>query len=111
MCWSRSLANVSAPLLAMLTDINELQESCHYEGGTSWENVIDAIADLETAYDKAELTELQRERLRLYYFEQKTFKEIAELQGVAITSIQKGNRSALQRVSTVYKMWEAIDNA
>ena len=111
MCWLRSLANVSAPLLAMLTDINELQESGHYAGGTSWENVIDAIADLETAYDKAELTELQRERLRLYYFEQKTFKEIAELQGVAITSIQKGNRSALQRVSTVYKMWEAIDNA
>ena len=49
------------------------------------------------------LTEVQKRRLKLYYFEDKTLKEIAELEHCSISSAKESIDSAINKLKKILK--------
>lgn len=59
------------------------------------------IYELKEALNK--LSETQKRRIKLYYFENKTLKEIAEIEHCSITSVKENIDSAINKLKKILK--------
>jgi len=66
----------------------------------------DILIDLETAIEKAGLTNRQRQVLRLIYEEDLTQSEAAERLMVTQEAIAKYAKATIKRITAVYRKWE-----
>lgn len=64
------------------------------------------LSDLNTAIDEADLTEIQRYCLRKYYIDGLTQQEIADSRGVHKSSVNRSLKSAVIRLSDVFRAWD-----
>ena len=63
------------------------------------------MRDVNKAINVADLTEVQAECLRLYYFSGYTLEEIADLRDVKKQSVQQAVRTAIKKVADVLREW------
>ena len=73
---------------------------CSFDETIGEADIIDDSAQTEELLKKVwehieELTEVQKRRLRLYFEEKKTFKEIAEIEGACYSSVYENIESAI----------------
>jgi DNA-directed RNA polymerase specialized sigma subunit len=72
--------------------------------------LVDELADLENAVGVANLTDKQREALRLYYGEVRTEREVAYILGVYQRAVSKSLDAAVGKIAKVYENWEALES-
>ena len=98
-----------------LDDLSHLNEvDNHYERGKVLESTLDRyvaqhretleeVVERKLTYEKVHkaidsLSAVQQRRLRLYYFECKTLKEIGEIEGCEYQTVQKSIKKALRKI-------------
>lgn len=72
---------------------------------TNSEELFATLDDLERAIEAADLTNIQRDCVRLYYFEGYMLQEISEIREVAWQTVQKSIKAAVKRIADVYREW------
>lgn len=91
---------------AMLEHINELN-SHQYIGNY---NVTEELADLREAIKLANLTEKQREVIRLVYFEDMRQGDASGVLGIKQSALSLHAGAAKKKIAQVYKQWEALED-
>lgn len=103
-----------------LEDISQMNEyDRHYEHSEIYENALHGrnvsdVQSLEEYFDNAQdaenlhmavnkLPEVQKRRLKKYYFEEKTFEEIALEEGCTYQSIQRSVYRAVAKIKNILK--------
>lgn len=103
-----------------LEDISQMNEyDRHYEHSEIYENAlhrrnVSDVQSLEEYFDNAQdaenlhmavnkLPEVQKRRLKKYYFEEKTFEEIALEEGCTYQSIQRSVSRAVAKIKNILK--------
>jgi len=61
------------------------------------------IDNLKVAIDS--LTESQKRRVRLYYFEDKNLREIAEMEKCSIASVKESLDTSIKKLNKILKKW------
>lgn len=100
-----SLTRNEVYVKALLEGYEELREKRYYG---LW-HISDVFADLEEAMRLADLTDRQRETLRLYYFEHNEQSEIAERLGISQRVVSFHVESAIKKIANTYEHWEALE--
>lgn len=78
-------------------------EDLMIQTGESLEDMIIRQMELETLQKAMQsLSEVQRERLHLYFFEGKTLREIAELQGISRNAVWESIQVMLIRMKKFF---------
>ena len=85
----------------LLRDIHALRER-QYAG--DYDAVV-LLVDLETAIERAGLTDRQRQAIALVYFEDLSQVKAGERMGVRQDTVSKLVKSALSKIASVYKAW------
>jgi len=75
-------------------------------GETTSQTLFAVMRDVNKAINVADLTEVQAECLRLYYFGGYTLEEIADLRDVKKQSVQQAVRTAIKKVADVLREWK-----
>lgn len=103
-----------------LEDISQMNEyDRHYEHSEMYENALQrrSISDVQSLEEYFEniqvtenlhmaiskLSEVQKRRLKKYYFEEKTFDEIALVEGCTYQSIQRSVYRAVAKIKNILK--------
>lgn len=89
----------------MLGDYNALKER-RYVGDTS---ASDVLIDLQTAIDRAGLTDRQREVLRLIYVKDLTQETAGERLGIGQQRVARHIETATVKIALVYESWGYIE--
>lgn len=63
------------------------------------------LLDLETAISNADLTDRQRQVLRLVYFEDMKQRDVAISLGVTVSTVNLYNRLLAQKIAAVFERW------
>ena len=78
-------------------------EDLAFDSGESLEDMVIRQMELETLQKAMQsLTEVQRERLRLYFFSGLTFRQIGEKLGVSDMSVRESIESALKKIKKFF---------
>lgn len=72
---------------------------------TNSQNLYTMITDLERAVEIADLTDIQRDCVRFYYFEDYSTYEIGDIKGVSRQAITKTTKAAVKKVANVFRDW------
>src|SRR5690625_2549552 len=73
---------------------------------TTSQTLLAVMGDVNKAINDADLTEVQAECLRLYYFGGYTLEELADLRDVKKQSVQQAVRTAITKVAEVLREWK-----
>lgn len=68
-------------------------------------SVIDLLANLATAIELSDLTDRQRECLRLVYNEGLDEKEVARVLGIARNTVNVYLNTACSKIAEIYESW------
>ena len=78
-------------------------EDLAFESGESLEDMVIRQMELETLQKAMQsLTEVQRERLHLYFFSGLTFRQIGEKLGVSDMSVRESIEAALKKIKKFF---------
>ena len=78
-------------------------EDLAFESGESLEDMVIRQMELETLQKAMQsLTEVQRERLHLYFFEGLTYRQIAEKKGVGEKNVRESIAGALKKIKNFF---------
>ena len=78
-------------------------EDLEFESGESLEDMVIRQMELETLQKAMQsLTEVQRERLHLYFFEGLTYRQIAEKKGVGEKNVRESIAGALKKIKNFF---------
>lgn len=69
----------------------------------------DILIDLETAISKADLTDRQRQVLRLVYFEDMKQRDVAISLGITAPTVNLYKRLLAQKIAAVFERWAWSD--
>ncbi|ARO60166.1 Uncharacterized protein B5E38_2641 [Bacillus cereus] len=69
----------------------------------------DVLMDMETAISQADLTDRQRQVLRLVYFEDMKQRDVAILLGITAPTVNLYKRLLAQKVAAVFERWAWSD--
>lgn len=72
---------------------------------TNSQNLYAMITDLEHAVEVADLTDIQRDCVRLYYFEDYTLTEIGVEKGRHHTTISQNIKYGVRKIANVFRDW------
>jgi RNA polymerase sigma factor (sigma-70 family) len=79
--------------------------------GSGIYHLSDELLDLDTAIQKAVLTDKQREIIRLYYGTHAEQSEISSVLGISQPMVHKHAKSAIRKIANIYEQWEALEYA
>ena len=68
------------------------------------------ISDLREAIRRAELTNKQKQAIRLYYFDGLDQIEVADTLGINRSSVSRSLQLAKKKIARIYAQWEEYDN-
>lgn len=78
-------------------------EDLAFDSGESLEDMVIRQMELETLQKAMQsLTEVQRERLHLYFFEGLTYRQIAEKKGVGEKNVRESIAGALKKIKNFF---------
>lgn len=78
-------------------------EDLAFESGESLEDMVIRQMELETLQKAMQsLTEVQRERLHLYFFEGLTYRQIAEKKGIGEKNVRESITGALKKIKKFF---------
>lgn len=78
-------------------------EDLIFDSGESLEDMVIRQMELETLQKAMQsLTEVQRERLHLYFFEGLTYRQIAEKKGIGEKSVRESITSAIKKIKKFF---------
>lgn len=78
-------------------------EDLAFDSGESLEDMVIRQMELETLQKAMQsLTEVQRERLHLYFFEGLTYRQIAEKKGVGEKNVRESISGALKKIKNFF---------
>lgn len=89
-----------------LLDYREELEEKKYVG--LW-HLPDELADLDEAVRIADLTDRQREIIRLIFVQHKEQAEVANLLLISQPMVHKHVQAAIRKIANIYQQWEALD--
>ena len=78
-------------------------EDLAFDSGESLEDMVIRQMDLETLQKAMQsLTEVQRERLHLYFFEGLTYRQIAEKKGIGEKNVRESITGAIKKIKKFF---------
>lgn len=78
-------------------------ENLAFESGESLEDIVIRQMELETLQKAMQsLTEVQRERLHLYFFEGLTYRQIAEKKGIGEKNVRESITVAIKKIKKFF---------
>ena len=78
-------------------------EDLAFDSGESLEDMVIRQMELETLQKAMQsLTEVQRERLHLYFFEGLTYRQIAEKKGIGEKNVRESITSAIKKIKKFF---------
>lgn len=78
-------------------------EDLAFESGESLEDMVIRQMELETLQKAMQsLTEAQRERLHLYFFEGLTYRQIAEKKGIGEKNVRESITGAIKKIKKIF---------
>lgn len=63
------------------------------------------LMDVDKAIEVADLTDIQRDSIRLYFYEGYGLEEIAEIRGVKWQPVQQSIKAAVRKIANVFRGW------
>ncbi len=78
-------------------------EDLAFDSGESLEDMVIRQMELETLQKAMQsLTEVQRERLHLYFFEGLTYRQIAEKKGIGEKNVRESITGAIKKIKKIF---------
>ena len=78
-------------------------ENLAFDSGESLEDMVIRQMEMETLQKAMQsLTEVQRERLHLYFFEGLTYRQIAEKKGIGVKNVRESITGAIKKIKKFF---------
>lgn len=92
---------------ALLESVQSLKGRTTYRGDYS---AVDTLIDLKEAIEQADLTDRQREALRLVFGEDLTQGNAGKKMGIRQNTVSENVTSSISKIANIYRHWEELDN-